>query len=505
MIIASSGSSERPTKTVLRLSTRSAIALLVALYTAAWGGLLFSSSGVYWDDWIYVSVPHAEILQMTRELGLPWIGYLLLVLLRLGPITYHVLSLLLFLSVGLTTLGILRRVPFLTPNEQIFVAGLVLVLPLMAARNVLSVEQYALSYALFYLAWYFLIRESAPRMVTVWTAAILFTASFTTSSLLVFFVMPMFHLWYQAGFRAKLPVKRFLLRYWPLLLLPVAWYAAKLLLFEPYGRYLGYNQITSRSFVHATALLAEAAIPLGAVYIVRGRLQPQTLKVLGALSAGLFLTVLAIYPYVAVDKGPPFIEWETRNELLMPLGIAFIVLAICRTLRVVWGRRMAQLFAIAVLAGSVLSSAGICSAYFVDWQKQQSLIEVFRATPTLARASSVVFRDNTRSMNIFSRRYRFYEWNGLMLRAFGEQTRFGVNDAGPEIQRLLTGQYRRFAVYGARAYVADDSVLRVTITAADASEPWYVYFPYLSHSIPTSAMMQIQTTLSTRAQALKGG
>jgi hypothetical protein len=74
----------------------------------------------------------------------------------------------------------------------------------------------------------------------------------------------------------------------------------------------------------------------------------------------------------------------------------------------------------------------------------------------------VVFRDDTRSMNIFNRSYRFYEWNGLMTRAFGDETRFGVNDTSQEIRRLLRGWYDRFALYGARDYVADGTVVQVT-------------------------------------------
>jgi hypothetical protein len=487
-----------------QLSRATAVTILIVLYAVAWGGLLLSSGGVYWDDWIYVSAPPGQILQMTRELGLPWVGFLLLFLLHLGPVAYHVLSLLLFLSVGISTFGILRRVPSLTPNEQIFLAALVLVLPLIAARHALSVQQYAFSYALFYLAWYLLVRASPPGRVTLCTAGILFAASFTTNSLLVFYLLPMSHLLFQVGYRPRVPLTRLLWSYWPLLALPGAWYAAKLAFLQPYGLYANYNQITSGLLVNATALLALAFLPLGAVYLVRRRLGSRTRGISTALSAGLFLTVLAIYPYMVVDKGPPFMEWETRNELLMPLGIAFVVLAICRTIRAVLGRGVAQLAGMGVLTGSIVVSAAICGSYFVDWEKQQSLIEMFRATPALESASSVIFRDDTTSMNIFGRSYRFYEWNGLMTRAFGDETRFGVNNTRREIRRLLGGAYGRFALYGARNYVPDGTVVQVRISSPYASSPWYESLSNLSGYIPNYGEIRIQTRVSTTEQALEG-
>jgi hypothetical protein len=485
-----------------QLSTLSSITIIIVLYVAAWGGLLLSSGGLYWDDWVYVGAPAGQTLEMTRELGLPWVGFMLLFLLHFGPVAYHILSFLLFLSVGMSFLGILRRVPYLTSNEQVFLVALVLVLPLMAARHVLSVQHYALSCALFFFAWYLLVRASPPGRLTLVTAGVLFAVSFTTSSLLVFYLLPLFHLWYQDSYRAGVPLKRFLFRYWPLLALPAAWYLVKISFFQPYGIYAGYNQISPPLLVAATVPLALSVLPLVALYVLRGRLSSLVLGILAALAAGIFLTALAIHPYAVVGQRPPFVEWQTRDELLMPLGISFIVLALCRMVGALLGRGLAQLAGIAVLAFSVVVSAAICASYFVDWQKQQTLIEIFRATPALENASTIIFHDDTTNMNIFNRSYRFYEWNGLMRRAFGDESRFGVNDARVEVEGLLTGSYSKYALYGPRNYVPDGSVLDVTISPEDASRPWYRSLPYFSRYIPTYGEIRIGTRASTVKEAL---
>lgn len=485
------------------LPTVAAIGVMAALYAGAWGGLVLSWDGVYWDDWIYVSAAPGQILQMTRELGLPWVGFMLEGLLALGPRLYHSLSLLLYFSVGISTFGILRRVPSVTPNERIFLSALVLVLPLMAARHALIVQHYAMSYALFYLAWYLLVRTSPPRPVALWTAGTLFAASFTTNSLLVFYLVPMAHLWYQVGFRGKVGLRDFLGRYGPLLALPVGWYAAKSVLFAPYGLYEGYNEIDPGLLAGVTGLLAVSSVPLAAIYAVRGRLGSRTLRVLAPLSAGVVLSVLATYPYLVVGKQFPFEEWETRNELLLPLGVAFIALGVCRAIQALLGRRAAQGAGIAILAGSVVISAAFCASYSVDWQKQQSLIALFRETPALRSASTVVFRDETRHMNIFGRSFRFYEWNGLMKRAFGDETRFGVTEDQRQIRRLLTGRLSRYELYAARDFVPGARVLEVTITTRDGSDPARVELPFVSTYLPVYEEILIQTRVLTREQVLQ--
>lgn len=480
------------------------LTLLVILYALAWGGLLFSSTGIYWDDWIYVSIAPDQVLQLTRELGLPWVGFLLLFLLRMGPVAYHALSLLFYLSVGISTLAIARRVPLLTSGEGVFVAALVLVLPLMAARHVLIDQYYALSLALFYLAWYLLVRSTDPRRLTIWIAGTLFGASFTTSSLLPFYLLPMVHFWHHRAHRTGMPVPSYLRRYWALLILPFAWYLAKGALFQPYGLYAGYNEVALDSLWAPTILLAVSAFPLAGLYVARRGMSTPAMGILTALLAGTFLIVLAIYPYLVVDRPPPFVEWQTRYELLMPLGVAVVGLAMYRAAATALGKGMAQLTGVGVLSASIVFSISICIAYNVDWQKQQSLIEEFRATPELANASTVIFRDETRLLNIFGRTYRFYEWNGLMKRAFGTETRFGVNDTPEEIAAFLAGGHGRNELYAARDYVGEGTVVRVTISMVDEPRPWYTALPYVSRLIPDAGAIVIRTTESTVEDASGG-
>jgi hypothetical protein len=64
--------------------------------------------------------------------------------------------------------------------------------------------------------------------------------------------------------------------------------------------------------------------------------------------------------------------------------------------------------------------------FYSDWNKQKNLIAYFGSSPLIKEASLILFKDN--SPNAIRRNYRFYEWTGLVNRAFpGENSRLGLN------------------------------------------------------------------------------
>jgi hypothetical protein len=351
---------------------------------------------------------------------------------------------------------------------------LVLALPLVAARHVLSVQHYAVSCALFFIAWFLLVRRIPPKRSSLVASCILFAISFITQSLLVFYLVPIVHLWHQTKVHLGLTVRAFILRYWPILTLPAVWFSIKTTLFEPYGQYAGYNELTQASLAGPTVLLLLTMLPIVGVHILAGRLSAPARSILQPAGAGLALISLAVYPYVVVGQHPPYEEWLSRHELLMPLGAALIVLAGCRIVGSVLGPDLARLFGLAAIGVAIVVSGSISASYFVDWQKQQNLVVALRATPTIAAASTIVFEDETRDVNIFGRAYRFYEWNGLMTRAFGDETRFGINDEPSDVADLISGFNRNHVStyrgqFKARDYVPDGAVLHVTITRSNSN------------------------------------
>ena len=62
-----------------------------------------------------------------------------------------------------------------------------------------------------------------------------------------------------------------------------------------------------------------------------------------------------------------------------------------------------------------------------DWHKQTSIISLIANDDKIKNSEYIVFDDLTKKNNAFSRTYSFYEWNGILNRAFSNQKRIGVN------------------------------------------------------------------------------
>ncbi len=79
-------------------------------------------------------------------------------------------------------------------------------------------------------------------------------------------------------------------------------------------------------------------------------------------------------------------------------------------------------------------------SYQREWFKERAMIEAMRASPEIRRARTVLFDDRTTAWNANGRTSRRdYEYAGMFVEAFGDQTRLGADLA----------EYRR---YGAAAY-----------------------------------------------------
>lgn len=445
----------------------SVVSLLALLYLAAWGPLLLSRDGVWWDDWTLVNSSPNGIATRFAQYGLPWVGSMHVFLLQFGPVVYHVISMTLFFLTGLVLSGILATFPGLSPGERLFVTALFLLLPLNAARNTMIVLPYTVSLFLFYLAWYFLIRtERRPRLGIVFAGGAFFV-SFSMNSLLVFYLLPMLHLWWRGRTLQSTTLPRFLKAWWPLLILPLVFFAVRMMMFLPSGVYEGVNSFSRFGFASASLLLALTATPFMVLWSERATLSSLTRRVWLLVFGGLALIALAVFPYVAIGHRPRYSEWSTRYEILMPLGVAVVILAAARLLAWQFGRRLAAAFAISVVGISIVLSARIGLAYWNDWRKQQAIVALLGGEEIVREGSTIVFQDKTVADNVWGVPYAHYAWTGLLNSAFGDSRRIGLNPS--DVSRYLAGDYARFygpgndVDYGASNYVETDRVVIVTI------------------------------------------
>jgi hypothetical protein len=144
---------------------------------------------------------------------------------------------------------------------------------------------------------------------------------------------------------------------------------------------------------------------------------------------GVLAFFLAVFPYTAVGKMPYLGDWESRHQLLVPLGAGFILFYGFKLLlnKLKANSRM-QVFVYSVIIVSFISTnIKTYIEYKKDWYKQLALIENFKSEEIIKNNTSFLFEDKTFELNAKGRIYRFYEYTGLMKLALGDQIRFADN------------------------------------------------------------------------------
>lgn len=552
----------------------SVVAVSLALLTLlAWGAALLAPGAKYWDDW---AVANTDTLRFARELGLPWIGYVLVALFALGPWAFKVLAIVSTFVVGLATYGISGRGLGLTARERWLLAALVVALPLYSTRVLAILSTYSWSLALFFCAWYLLVRRSpqTPGRGRYVLAAVLFFVSYTTASLLPFTALPVAHLAYLAV-RRDVSLWRgilgFIGRYWYLCAAPIVFWVVRSLFLQPYGLYATYNQIGSADgqlslttlsavgmivaivliclvflywlratwprdpairgalslavltvatlvfglYLNATrvssnplaravplvllacALVVAAVVIVQMVRIRRGRtlLVSRDRELTPILAVGLAALGLAMLPYLLVGKLPSFVGFETRHQLLMPFGVAIIIVATVRGAGTIMSATVTKVLAVALVAAMTALSAVVSLSLVADAHKQEQVIRALAAEPLVRDASTVVFADNASALGFEGRGYDFYEFNGWMKTAFGDEKRLGLSTAG--VADFLDGNYEPLyyaaSRYGFGDYVPTTEGVLVTIDPLDGANWWTMLLDQPGIELRVSPVADIAT------------
>lgn len=519
----------------------------------AWGAAFLAPASRFWDDWVV----GYDTLQNARELGLPWIGYILAALSAMGIWTFKVVALGATVVVGCATYEISGRGLGLNSRERLLLAMLVVALPLNTARTIAILDTYMWSLALFFVAWYLLVGgdTSSPGRARYLVATLLLYVSYTTASLLLFTALPIAHLAFLSV-RRDVPlwegVPRFVVRFWYLFLAPIIFWVVRTLFLQPFGVYKSYNvpglvggssnPVTAATLILSATLvfvvlvlvfwliaassrhagtvrnlcLGMLAVTTGAMgwFLLQNRASvtlaalvvPVTLllcapvliwtavfpvaldrtpggtnvvesgdrNVTPLLAVGLIALILALLPYLLVGKLPSFQLWETRHQLLMPLGVGIIIVAAVRALSKNVSQPVVRVVALGLITVFAFVSLTISVRLVADYRKQVQVIEALAKEPLVRRASIVVFSDQAPDLNYDSRGFQFYEYNGWLTGAFGNHSRLGIDETST--RHFLNGNFNRFKVnathYGFGEYRKPKHGVLVQIVPLERASWW---------------------------------
>jgi hypothetical protein len=347
-------------------------------------------------------------------------------------------------------------------NEALILTLLATLVPYNFARITVACARYGLCYLLFLVAFLLVVKYmSSRRVVTRVAALILFFVSFDTNSLLLFYIIALAYIAYRErdSLRSLRDVVRKCVEYIDFLLLPLVYYAVKTLFFVPYGIYADYNSISAQnidrspyefllvmrhSFVGviwgslttaASALVASALLIFLTYWLVGRRVQLSGEAARhGSAARRFWLGVLLLYagvlPYLAIGRdGATFgLEWESRDQLLLGIGAAFVLYYALDYLskRLRLGPWPARAVFVLLIAAFIVTNMTVYLAFQADWFKQVAIVENVEDLPVVKDNATFTVQDNAGTLNAMGRHIQFYEYNGMLKQAFGDETRLAA-------------------------------------------------------------------------------
>ena len=438
-------------------------------YLISQGGILLIPNAIFWDDWVLFRTEPSVVFDIFKQSGSMFNlgGYLHIGLLKVGPWAYRFLTFILMFSSGLLLNTILKKHTVISEETRFFVVLLFLILPFNLARVALIDFPYALCYFFFFLAWVLMDRF---RIL----ALIIFFISFNTNSLLVFYAIPILDMLYRksclTNWRSEIKNG---IRHFDYILLPFVYIFIKTCYYRPFGPYSGYNESNNVGNllvgpVYQIGDLFRLKLSVGFIalfsfivfYLFSGKKPIAFLS--SRLSISLFLLgittfILGVFPYYVLGKIPLFNGWDSRYQLLMPLGFSLIIVG-------AWYYLKGNIGVISVVVGMSLS-INVCTytEFFIDWQKQKELIQLFSNNDEIKNGSLIIITDQSEYLNAVGRKYRFYEWNGLFEMAFGNEKRFGISKK--EIPNYLADDFKNYyiAQYKAETFRRDSTTPPINV------------------------------------------
>lgn len=447
-----------------RNENRTPLLIITLIYTLAYGLLLLNNS-IFWDDWVLFNQQPETVLEIFRMAGAPWTGYTHVFLLSVGDgvLSYRLLVFFCYLISGVCLYFVLRFLK-LSVRDCFFITSLFLLFPVNSARIALINGLSAVGYMLFYLGWLLMVQYMRHARIS-WQVGMLavFFMAFTLVPPLVFlYSLPVAMLYYHLH-RFDLHPERcglFILKHLDLLVLPVFWWVIKTIYFVPSGIYADYNKLSFGYFPKAamktftvfrdniapillqtftikyfwfTITLAIIGIFIFAKLWPSSRVSPPGTAWKWAL-LGLFIVFISSFPYYMAEKPPGLMDWDSRHQQLLPLGVSLAIYGLVRLLRV---RSVVESLLLSfILAAMISQNLFVYLAFQADAYKQASLIANIRANETIRQKDIFVFVDKVPNLNANSRDYRYYEYNGIMKLAFGQSSRIAFDKHTREFKDL---------------------------------------------------------------------
>jgi hypothetical protein len=423
---------------------------LILLYTFSFG--LALQYNLFWDDWTMINASKDAIQSEFLDSGYVTFYLFLNVIWPITVAKAILMKWIIFIGyiiAGFMTYYILKTVAALRDHAFIITA-ISLLLPFNHARVAFAVINYVYNYSLFFIAFGLLVYylkngNKVARIISL----ILFFLSFNMNSMFFFFMAVILYIInYEYSKKGEINILDIALKYTDFAFMCVLFLTVKYFFFPSKGVYTGYNSIELGSLLYSpfvaieyiwiafSSLIGEIlhfiknyfAFTLISCYVIFLylkviRIEIKQINTKAYLALALFLLWLACLPYAIVGRIPSFESWNSRSQLLLPIGSALLIVVIVNS--IAGRKRIIQLLAYSLILGCSISyNFKSMLDYEKDWFKQLSVIHYLKTNTDIKNASFIYVKDNLPSLNAKRRVHLFYEYSGMLKNTFGDKKRF---------------------------------------------------------------------------------
>jgi hypothetical protein len=140
-------------------------------------------------------------------------------------------------------------------------------------------------------------------------------------------------------------------------------------------------------------------------------------KIFILLAAGALALFLAILPYAVGRYVPRFYEWDSRHQILMPLGVALILVWFINTLQIKGS------YILIVLLACLINNKNYYELNR-DWNQQKNIMH--KLSMINRNNGSTVFLFNNKLNWAIKRGLRFYEYTGWIKESLSSDSCFAL-------------------------------------------------------------------------------
>jgi hypothetical protein len=402
------------------------------LFFISFGPVFAFSSTIYWDDWTMFDHLTGKIREgiYAGTGGGPWRYFFETEILKSSPLLFRITTFLCFYFAGYFLFRILSKIAFLSHGQITAITLLFMVIPVNSARISLITNGYALSYLLFFLAW-FLFEESESTLATT-ASFVAFFFSYSMISFPTFTVLPiMLHI-YLTLQNCKPRKGIFWARVTLLTLLPVAYLIFRQVFWPTTGGSANMYQPQPLGLMRALLFTGFCSLPVLYGLLIAKWTWSEIGKFI--IPFGLFALSIGAFPYMVgghlVDISdwliafiPNFSDWNSRHQLLLPLGLALIIggsLSLDSEKPLRWNS--SPTFTIVIIFCVVLNVT-FAQEYFLDGKKQEAIMSQIARNEGLKNSSLILIDDTAVRFNARGRLVRSYEWEAMLEKVFGDDSR----------------------------------------------------------------------------------